>query len=122
MAKKSTIWIISLSILATAGVGYFVWSRYRLRQLNSKVSSYQDAVNSISAIDVSNVVIAPQDITTEPEVPLYSGGSDDIGAAPVPTTGYINPNDTAAWDTFFDDIWNADYSNYDYGTASTEID
>lgn len=78
MNTKTKYLVIGLSIISAAGVGYFVYSKLKIYSLNKKISTLNQAYQSISQIDVSGVVIPPADITTEPEVPLYSGTSDEM--------------------------------------------
>jgi hypothetical protein len=108
MTNSTKYIIVGLSVLSAAGIGYFVYSRIRIGKLNKKITTISQAYQEIAAVDVSDVHLTPGDITTEPDVPLYSGDSDEIGYG---GGTYVAPEDPA-WDDFFDSIWNTTPTGY----------
>ena len=108
MNTKTKYLIVGLSVVSAAGLGYFIYSKVKIANLNKKVSTLSEADSSINAIDTSGIVI-PTDVSNEPDVPLYSGTDDLIDSTVIPdNTGIYTPYTPA----------NPSYNPYSsYGTA-----
>lgn len=97
MTKKYKYIIIGLSVLGAAGIGYYVYSRIRITQLNKKIITLSEVEQSINDIEVDNTDIP----FTEPELPLPTseyGFSDDD------TTPDSVPADSTYADYTMDDL------------------
>jgi hypothetical protein len=75
--------VITLSILSTAGIGYYIYSRIKIHQLNNKVSDLSQVQQTISNIQTDNKPIE----ATEPSLPL---SSPDFSGVPKKTNPYGN--------------------------------
>jgi len=78
MSKSTKYIIIGLSVLSISGIGYFIYSKIKIAQLNKKISSVEDAATAIDSIDVSNVEAAAYE-ETEPTLPPVSDEFDGSG-------------------------------------------
>ena len=105
MTKKYKYIIIGLSVLGAAGIGYYVYSRIRIAQLNKKILTLSEVEQSINDIQVDNTDIP----FTEPELPLPTSEFSGVYGANAPDNN--SPYGTPATDTF--DYTNTDYTNTD---------
>lgn len=91
---KIAIW--SLSVITTAGFGYFIWSRIKIARLNKQITDVSIVQQEVDNLDISNVDI-PADVSTTPDLPMPNADfSSDSNNAP-------------------DSSSNLDYYNSEYG-------
>jgi hypothetical protein len=101
MIKKYKHIIIGLSVLGAAGIGYYIYSRIRIAQLNKKILTLSEVEQSINDIQVDNTDIP----VTEPELPLPSPEfSGDYGANA--------PDNNSPYGTTTTDSTDSTYADY----------